>query len=120
VSGDAAARCRSFIDIMWNDYYNRDVYIAVWEIIIGCRADHELYNMVKLHRANSTVVIYKAWQHLMEVDENHDSLAAVDLALKFMRSASYMNVGASSQGYIDRQLDMLAALLGGFDYPSKA
>jgi hypothetical protein len=76
--------------------------------------------MVKLHRANSTVVIYKAWQHLMEVDENHDSLAAVDLALKFMRSASYMNVGASSQGYIDRQLDMLAALLGGFDYPSKA
>lgn len=119
VPGDASARCRLFIEIMWREYYNRDAYIAVWEIIIGCRADPELFTMVKLHRANSTGVIYKAWQHLMKVDESHESLVAVDLTLKFMRSASYMNVGASSQGYIYKQLDMLTALLDGFEYPSK-
>lgn len=117
LSGDAASRCRSFIEVMWNEYYNRDVYIAVWEIIIGCRADPDLYNLVKLHRANSTVVIYKAWQHLMGVDEDHESLAAVDLALKFMRSASYMNVGISSVKHIEQQIILLGKLLDSFDYP---
>lgn len=106
------ASIRDAVDHLWEIYGQAD-YWAVWEIIIGTRADQSVHQRVLDHRAQSMANVTMPWLKLMEsltVDRGSSADAAeiFEFMLIAIRGLSLERFMDKDAAYFDRHLALLA------------
>lgn len=106
------ASIRGIVDHLW-DIYGQPDYWAVWEIIIGTRADRDVHQRVLDHRAQSMANVVMPWLKLMEsltVDRGSSADAAeiFEFMLIAIRGLSLERFMDKDAAYFDRHLSMLS------------
>ena len=46
-------RTDHFVDEVWNQIYGNKRYIATWSLVLGCRAEKKLFDLIQKHRSQN-------------------------------------------------------------------
>lgn len=97
---------------LW-EVYGDPEYWAIWEIIIGTRADPELHRRVVAHRLETMRTILSPWleRYTSANDAPGDLIAIFELLLIAIRGLTLERFLDKDHAYFDRNLDLLADLV---------
>jgi len=103
------ASIRDVVDHLWQ-IYGQPEYWAVWEIIIGTRADPEIHRRILEHRAQSMANVVLPWLNHVEdltgsTDHSAETFEFMLIAIRGLSLERFMDKDAA---YFDRHLAMLA------------
>jgi AcrR family transcriptional regulator len=111
--GTRADKCRSFVDVLWHQFYGERRYLAVWEIVVGTRPEKDIHKRVLKHRVDSVKACEEIWCKVFGIKDpkNDPSIEAMHFALSFMRGASFIKSAEQRPNEIERQLSLLEDVL---------
>jgi AcrR family transcriptional regulator len=93
--------------------YGHPEYWAVWEIIIGTRADAKLHRRIVAHREDSMRQVVYPWlaRHQVVGDGAPEAVATFELMLIAIRGLSLERFLDKDDAYLARNLTLLAELV---------
>ena len=106
--GPIAERCRDLMHALWHNYYGKQRYVAVWEIVVGSRVEPVLHKKVIQHRMASLETLQKIWNQTFAAEVGSQSSDALHFALSHLRGAALFGLVDQSEEFIDRQLQHLS------------
>ncbi|MFQ0812539.1 hypothetical protein AVM02_03965 [Brucella anthropi] len=112
---------RSFIDLL-RDIYSSPRYMAIWEIVMGTRADTHLHGLILQHRIQSQAKLDELWTTVFEarIPDRQKRTDLMHLTLSTLRGYVFYNVIAPDQAFLERQRQMLFSMLEAeMDRPGK-
>jgi AcrR family transcriptional regulator len=106
------SQVRALVDHLWQ-VYGHPEYWAVWEIIIGTRADPMLHDRVVKHRVETLQTVLHPWLTRLEVapEMREEVVATFEFALIAIRGLGLERFLDKSAAYFDRNLSILAEYL---------
>ncbi len=112
-TADGGIDVKSLIAHLWEIYRDPD-YWAIWEIIIGSRAEPALHRRVAEHRRMSMQDVLHPWvrQHMAAGRPEPEILALFEFMLVAIRGLSLERFLDKDEAYFARNLDLLADLAG--------
>jgi len=114
---------KSLVAHLWEIYGDPD-YWAIWEIIIGTRADERFHRRIVEHRLETMRSVLHPWirRHVLASTAEPDMLALFEFMLVAIRGLSLERFLDKDQAYFERNLDLLAEMVGQrlAGYPSSA
>ena len=107
------SQIRALVDHLWQ-VYGHPEYWAVWEIIIGTRADPVLHERVVKHRLETMQTVLHPWLKRLEVaeDARDEVVDTFEFTLIAIRGLGLERFLDKSSDYFDRHLSILAEFLG--------
>lgn len=103
---------KSFIELLGSIYAGRR-YMAIWEIVMGTRADTNLHTLVMQHRIQSQATLERLWSVIF-MDSIPDKTKRVDLmhfTLSTLRGYVFYNAIAPDDQFFERQKEVLFSFL---------
>ncbi|WP_181153396.1 TetR/AcrR family transcriptional regulator [Ochrobactrum vermis] len=103
---------KSFIELLGSIYAGRR-YMAIWEIVMGTRADANLHTLVMQHRIQSQATLERLWSAIF-MDSIPDKTKRVDLmhfTLSTLRGYVFYNAIAPDDQFFERQKEVLFSFL---------
>jgi AcrR family transcriptional regulator len=109
-SGPVEARCHKLIRELWETFYGRQRYLAVWEIAIGSRGDPAFYARVTEQRHATLRVCETIWAKTFDLSpgDDREKMEAMHMTLSFLRGLVLYNTDAWDSRSIDAQLDLMS------------
>lgn len=103
----------SLVGHLW-EVYGDPEYWAIWEIVIGTRADEAFHRRVVAHRQASLRSILHPWvgRHVLSDAARSDMLALFEFMLIAIRGLSLERFFDQDESYFDRNLTLLAEMVG--------
>jgi hypothetical protein len=107
------SRIRAFVDHLWQ-VYGHPEYWAVWEIIIGTRANPTFHQAVIEHRAQTMRTVVHPWLAHLEISPEAwgDVVETFEFMLIAIRGLGLERFLDQSDAYFDRHLSILAEFVG--------
>lgn len=112
-TGTLEARCHKLVGELWETFYGRQRYLAVWEIAIGSRGDRPFYARVTDQRQATLRVCETIWAKTFQITETDDreKMDAMHMALSFLRGLILYNSDVWDQKSINSQLHLMSDAL---------
>jgi AcrR family transcriptional regulator len=109
-TGTLEARCHKLIRELWETFYGRQRYLAVWEIAIGSRGDPAFYARVTEQRKATLRVCETIWAKTFQIAaiDDREKMEAMHMTLSFLRGLVLYNTDAWDPRSIDFQLDLVS------------
>jgi AcrR family transcriptional regulator len=106
-------RISELVRHLWKVYGDPE-YWAVWEIIIGTRADPKLHRRVVAHRLETMRTMFHPWleRHFLTQDNRAEIVAIFEFTLIAIRGLGLERFLDKDEAYFERNLEFLAELLG--------
>jgi len=103
---------KTFIELLRNVYAGRR-YMAIWEIVMGTRADVHLHTLVMQHRIQSQATLERLWSAVFEplIPDARRRSDLMHYTLSTLRGYVFYNVIAPDDQFLERQKDMLFSFL---------
>jgi AcrR family transcriptional regulator len=103
---------QSMVAHLWEVYGDPD-YWAIWEIIIGTRADAAFHRRVVDHRLETMRTVLHPWvrRHVLDDPAGPDMLALFEFMLVAIRGLSLERFLDKDEAYFERNLDLLAEMV---------
>jgi AcrR family transcriptional regulator len=110
LGGTLEARCKVLLDRLWETFYGRERYMAVWEIAIGSRGDPAFFAKVDAQRFQTLAMYERIWRRTFNIgDDDQGAMSAMHVVLSFLRGlVLYQH---SDRGAIAAQLDLMSSAL---------
>jgi len=107
------SRIRALVDHLWQ-VYGHPEYWAIWEIIIGTRADPDFHQSVVRHRAETMRTVVRPWLARLQLspDAWNDYVETFEFLLIAIRGLGLERFLDQSDTYFDRHLSILAEFVG--------
>jgi AcrR family transcriptional regulator len=104
---------KSLVAHLWQVYGDPD-YWAVWEIIIGTRADAAFHRRIVEHRLETMRSVLHPWvrRHVLADTAEPEMLALFEFMLVAIRGLSLERFLDKDEAYFERNLDLLAEMVG--------
>ena len=104
---------KSLVAHLWQVYGDPD-YWAVWEIIIGTRADAAFHRRIVDHRLETMRSVLHPWvrRHVLADTAEPEMLALFEFMLVAIRGLSLERFLDKDEAYFERNLDLLAEMVG--------
>lgn len=106
--GPIVDRCRDLMKALWHNYYGQQRYVAVWEVVVGSRAEPVLHEKVIQHRMASLEALQEIWNQTFAAEVGSRSSDALHFTLSHLRGAALFGLVDQSEEFIDRQLQYLS------------
>lgn len=103
---------KPFIELLGSIYAGRR-YMAIWEIVMGTRADASLHTLVMQHRIQSQAILERLWSAIF-MGSIPDKTKRVDLmhfTLSTLRGYVFYNAIAPDEQFFERQKEVLFSFL---------
>jgi AcrR family transcriptional regulator len=112
--GTLDVRCHKLIRELWETFYGRQRYLAVWEIAIGSRGDRLFYARVTEQRQATLRVCETIWAKAFNIPEtgSREKMDAMHMTLSFLRGLVLYNSDGWDEGSIDSQLRLMSDAVG--------
>jgi AcrR family transcriptional regulator len=110
LGGTLEARCAALLDRLWETFYGRERYMAVWEIAIGSRGDPIFFAKVDAQRFQTLAMYERIWRRTFNIAEDDQSgMSAMHVVLSFLRGlVLYQH---SDKAAIATQLELMSSAL---------
>ncbi len=110
LSGTLRARCSALLRELWQSFYGRERYMAVWEIAIGSKGDPAFQEKVIAQRFKTLEIYERIWRETFQIPEDdRDRMNSMHVVLSFLRGlVLYSN---KDEPAIEAQLNMMALAL---------
>ena len=104
---------KSLVAHLWQVYGDPD-YWAVWEIIIGTRADEAFHRRIVDHRLETMRSVLHPWirRHVLADTAEPEMLALFEFMLVAIRGLSLERFLDKDEAYFERNLNLLAEMVG--------
>jgi len=104
---------KSLVAHLW-EVYGDPNYWAIWEIIIGTRADEAFHRRVVEHRLETIRSVLHPWvrRHVLADTAEPEMLALFEFMLVAIRGLSLERFLDKDEAYFDRNLNLLAEMVG--------
>lgn len=104
---------KSLVAHLWQVYGDPD-YWAVWEIIIGTRADEAFHRRIVDHRLETMRSVLHPWvrRHVLADTAEPEMLALFEFMLVAIRGLSLERFLDKDEAYFGRNLNLLAEMVG--------
>jgi AcrR family transcriptional regulator len=104
---------KSLVAHLWEVYGDPD-YWAVWEIIIGTRADEAFHRRIIDHRVETMQSVLHPWvkRHVLADTAEPEMLALFEFMLVAIRGLSLERFFDKDEAYFERNLNLLAEMVG--------
>lgn len=111
---------KSFIELLRDIYAGRR-YMAIWEIVMGTRADAHLHTLIMQHRIQSQATLERLWSTVFRtrIPDERRRIDLMHFTLSTLRGYVFYNVIAPDQQFMERQKEMLFSFLETEIFPSK-
>ena len=111
--GNLPDRIAAFVDLVWGDFYSQPRYAAVWEIVVGSRAEPRLHKRVARHRETSIEKCEAVWRRAFGIGPNdqHPSIEALYFALSYMRGEAILPAGERRAGSDEARARLLKSFI---------
>jgi AcrR family transcriptional regulator len=112
VTPEGAIEVTSLVEHLWEAYGDPE-YWAVWEIIIGTRADTALHRKVVAHRLATMRAVLLPWveRHILSEAARPATMALFEFMLIAIRGLSLERFLDKDQAYFERNLALLAEMV---------
>jgi AcrR family transcriptional regulator len=112
-AADGRLRISDLVRHLWKVYGDRE-YWAVWEIIIGTRADPALHRRIVAHRLETMRTVLHPWleRHVFAGTDRAEITAIFEFMLIAIRGLGLERFLDKDDAYFERNLEFLAELLG--------
>ncbi len=109
-SGTLETRCHRLVRELWETFYGRQRYLAVWEVAIGSRGDPAFYARVTEQRRATLRVCESIWARTFQISEtdSREKMDAMHVTLSFLRGLILYNSDAWDPRSIDSQLQIMS------------
>lgn len=113
VAADGRLRLSGLVRHLWKVYGDPE-YWAVWEIIIGTRADPRLHRRIVAHRLETMRTVLHPWleRHIVAGHSRAELIAMFEFMLIAIRGLGLERFLDKDEAYFERHLEFLAELLG--------
>ncbi|MGI6850668.1 TetR/AcrR family transcriptional regulator [Mesorhizobium sp. 1B3] len=103
---------RTFIELLRKIYAGRR-YMAIWEIVMGTRADAHLHTLVMQHRIQSQAILERLWGNVFggRIPDRRKRADLMHFTLATLRGYVFYNVIAPDERFLERQKEMLFSFL---------
>ncbi|MGO4622371.1 TetR/AcrR family transcriptional regulator [Ensifer sp. 2YAB10] len=110
--GNAVTDWKSFIEVLRDIYAGRS-YMAIWEIVIGTRADAHLHTLLMQHRIQSQATLERYWDAVFEarIPDSQRRSDLMHFTLSNLRGSIFYNVLAPDAEFLKRQKEILIFIL---------
>ncbi len=107
-----APQVRALVEHLWQ-VYGHPEYWAVWEVIIGTRADPHLHEQVVKHRSDTLQTVLVPWLDRLALasDARDDVLETFEFMLIAIRGLGLERFLDKNDAYFDQHLSILAEFL---------
>lgn len=114
VSNDSAADWKHFITRLRDIFAGRR-YMAIWEIVLGTRADPTLHAKVLQHRVQSLKILQSLWEKVVadRFDDKQRCSDAMHFTMSVFRGSVFYDTIAPDGNFAERQKEMLFDFLEG-------
>jgi AcrR family transcriptional regulator len=110
MKGPLKSRCTALLRELWQRFYGRDRYMAVWEIYIGSRGEPALHARVMAQRFLTLEMYERIWRETFGIGPNDKKgLDAMHVVLSFLRGLVLYS--QRDQKAIDAQLALMGSAL---------
>jgi AcrR family transcriptional regulator len=111
-SGDSQADWKTFIELLRDIYAGRR-YLAIWEVVMGTRADANLHTLVMQHRIQSQATLERLWSAVFKsrIPDERRRVDLMHFTFSTLRGYVFYNVIAPDQELPERQKEMLFSFL---------
>ena len=119
MGGSLESRCAAFLRELWDTFYGRRRYMAVWEIAIGSRGDPGFYAKVMAQRFKTLETYERIWRRTFGIAEgDRERLNAMHMVLSFLRGL--VLYAERDEKAIEAQLALMSSALAHLLKPRKA
>ncbi|PWJ82288.1 TetR family transcriptional regulator [Pseudaminobacter salicylatoxidans] len=117
---DAKADWQTFIELL-REIYSGPRYMAIWEIVMGTRADAHLHALVMQHRIQSQAILERLWSNVFgqRIPDPSKRADLMHFTLATLRGYVFYNVIAPDKRFLERQKEMLSSFLEAEMHPSE-
>ncbi|MGH6760932.1 MAG: TetR/AcrR family transcriptional regulator [Phyllobacterium sp.] len=117
---DAEQDWKTFIALLRDIYASRR-YMAIWEIVMGTRADAHLHTLIMQHRIQSQTTLERLWSAVFRarIPDERRRTDLMHFTLSTLRGYVFYNVIAPDQQFLERQKEMLFSVLETEMFPSE-
>jgi AcrR family transcriptional regulator len=110
LGGSLESRCSALLRELWQSFYGRERYMAVWEIYIGSRGDPAFHAKVTAQRFGTLDLYERIWRETFGVAEGDKAgLDAMHVVLSFLRGLVLYT--ERDRRAIEAQLALMSAAL---------
>ncbi|MBD9508970.1 TetR/AcrR family transcriptional regulator [Ensifer sp. ENS10] len=109
---NAESDWKTFIELLRDIYAGRR-YMAIWEIVMGTRADVHLHALLMQHRIQSQATLERLWSTVFKalIPDKRRRSDLMHFTLSTLRGSVFYNVIAPDAQFLERQKEMLFSVL---------